>query len=65
MWSLAATVLSGCIVIEYASLKILSEMFHGTDSIMFLLMGFITLGIFTAAIIYLRKTAKDMEADYV
>ena len=65
MWSLAATVLSGCIIVEAAGFKILSEMFRGTYSIIFLLMGLMTLGVFTYAVLYLRKAAKGMEADDV
>jgi hypothetical protein len=65
MWSLAATILSGCIIVEAAGFKILSEMFRRADSIMFLFMGLMTLGVFTYAIIYLRKIAKEMEADHV
>ncbi len=65
MWSLAATVLSGCIIVESVGFKIFYEMFRRTHSIMFLLMGLMTLGVFTYAIIYLRKTAKEMVAEHV
>lgn len=65
IYSLAATVLSGSIIVEAAGLKILFEMFRRTDAIMFLLMGLITLGVFTYAIIYLRKITKEMGGGYV
>jgi uncharacterized membrane protein len=65
MWSLAATILSGCIIVEVAGFKILSEMFHRADAIMFLMIGLMTLGVFTSAIIYLRKIAKYMEVEHV
>lgn len=65
MWSLAATILSGCIIIEAAGFKMVSEMFNRSGSIAFLLMGSVTLGIFTYAIIYLRQIAKEMEIEHV
>jgi uncharacterized membrane protein len=65
MWSLAATVLSGCLIVEVAGFKILSEMFRIADAAMFLLVGLMTLGVFTSAIIYLRKIAQHMEVDHV
>lgn len=63
--SLAATVFSGSIIVETAGLKVLFEMFRKTDAIMFLLMGLITLCVFTYAIIYLRKITKGMGVDHV
>ena len=65
MWSLSATILSSCIIVEAAGFKILSEMFGKSDSIMFLAMGLMTLGIFTRAIIVLRKITKEMETEHV
>ena len=61
MWGLAATILSGCIILESAIFKALTEVFRHSDAIMYLLMGGITLGVFTLAIIKLRVIAKEME----
>ena len=58
MWSLSATVLSACIIVEVAGFKIISEMFCNFNATMFLFAGLMTLGIFTYAIIYLRKVAQ-------
>jgi uncharacterized membrane protein len=66
MWSLAATVLSGCIITEFLIFKLmLGERFWRADAGMYLTMGLMTLGIFTAAIIYLRKVSENMEVDHV
>ncbi len=64
MWSLAAIMLSVCIIVEAAGLKILAEMFNDVEFFMFLLMGGMTLGIFTAAVIYLRKIIDVFEVDH-
>lgn len=61
MWGLAAIILSGCIILESAIFKTLTEVFNPSDAIMYLLMGSITLGIFTLAIIRLRTIAKEIE----
>jgi len=61
MRALAATILSGCIILESVIFKALTEVFSHSDSIMYLLMGGITLGVFTLAIIKLRVIAKEME----
>jgi uncharacterized membrane protein len=65
MWGLAATILSGCIILESAIFKALTEVFRHSDAIMYLLMGGITLCVFTLAIIKLRNIAKEMEAHNV
>ena len=65
MWGLAATILSGCIILESAIFKALTEVFRHSGAIMYLLMGGITLGVFTLAIIKLRTIAKEMEAHNV
>lgn len=62
--SLAVVIFSLCIIAETIGFKILSEMSRKADEAMFLIMGFMTLGIFTAAIIYLRNVSKQMEAIY-
>jgi uncharacterized membrane protein len=61
MWALATAILSGCIILESAIFKALTEVFRHSDAIMYLLMGGITLGVFTLAIIKLRVIAKEME----
>lgn len=61
MWVLAATILSVCLMAE----AILFKFFFDVSAVMFLVMGGITLGVFAIAIQYLRKTAKQMEAENV
>lgn len=61
IWVLSLTILSLCIIAEIAGFKMLSEMFRRSEATMFLLMGGMTLGIFTFAIIRLRKIAGNME----
>lgn len=65
MWGLAATILSGCIILESAMFRALTEVLHHNDAIMYLLMGGTTLGVFTFAIIKLRMIAKEMEEKHV
>ncbi len=66
MWSLAATVLSGCIIFElFVFERLLREYFGRNDAEMYLIMGFLTLGVFSTAIIYLRNVSKKLEADHV
>ena len=61
--SLSAIVLSACIIVETAGGKILTEIFDNADATIFFLIGFMTIGIFTITIIYLRKLAGQMEGD--
>jgi hypothetical protein len=61
MRGLAATILSGCIILESAVFKTLTSVFRNQDIMLLLLMGCITLGIFTLAIIKLRTIDKEME----
>jgi uncharacterized membrane protein len=66
MWSLSTIILSGCIIAEFIIFKLLlGEQFWRADAGMYLFMGLMTLGIFTTAVIYLRKTGKSMEGYYV
>lgn len=63
MLGLAATIISGCVILESAILKILTEVFpHDDNATVFLLMGCMTLVVFTLAITRLRIIAKEMEA---
>ena len=65
MWSLATTVLSGCIIAEFLIFKLmLGGIFWRANSIMVLIIGLMTLGIFTTAITYLRKVLENMEDDH-
>ena len=65
MWSLAATALSCCIIAEAAGLKVLTEVFHEPHPILYLLAGFMTLGVFIFAINGLRKIAGNLELSNV
>lgn len=65
MWSLAAITLSVCIIVEALGLKILAEMLDDILFFMFLLMGLMTLCVFTFAVIYLRKIMEALEVDHV
>lgn len=65
MWGLVTTIFSCCIILESAIFKILKELFPDSSAIMFLLMGSITLGVFSFAIIKLRIIAKEMEKKHV
>ena len=62
--SLAVAVLSIFIIVEALSIKILLEIFPRIDDLILLLMGFLTLGIFTFAIAHVREAAKEMGVDY-
>jgi uncharacterized membrane protein len=61
IWSLTVTVLSCCIIAESAGLKVLTEVFSKSDSMLYLLAGLMTLGVFIFAINGLRKIAGHME----
>jgi len=65
MWSLATILLSFCIIAEAAGLKFLAETFGDEDFFMFLLMGVMTLCVFTAAVMYLRKIIDVFEVERV
>lgn len=65
MWSIAVTTLSFCIIIEAAGLNFLASTFDNAEFVMFLLMGLMTLAIFTTAVFYLRKTIDALEVDHV
>ncbi len=64
MWSLAAIALSVCVILEAAVLELLSDAFEDVEILMFLLMGLATLGIFSLAVLYLRRIISVMEADH-
>lgn len=64
MWSLAAIMLSVCLMAEAAGLKIIDEWFLDTETAGFLMMGLLTLGIITAAVTYLRKTLDILKVEH-
>lgn len=64
MWSLATIILSVCIIVEAVGLKILIETIDDSEILLFLLMGLMTLGIFSAAVLYLRKIMDILAVDY-
>lgn len=66
MGSLAATVLSACIAFEFFVFKtLLGESLWRADAGIYLIMGIATLGIFAAAIVYLRNVSKNLRVDHV
>jgi uncharacterized membrane protein len=65
MWGLATTILSACIILESVIFKGITEVFDDDNAFAYLLMGGITLGIFTFAIVKLRFIAKEMESHHV
>ena len=56
IWALAATVLSACIILEFLAFDML--LFGG--AVAWLLLAFITLALFTAALVHLRQVTKQM-----
>jgi uncharacterized membrane protein len=62
IWALSAVLLSGCIVLEVAAIKLLTEVFDpaGKAGLLFLA-GLMTIGIFTLAVAALRTIANTME----
>lgn len=70
MWSLTTTVLSGCIILEFLVSRALFAIVPKGIFLVFaapgilLVIGLITLGIFTTAITYLRKVSKLLEVNH-
>lgn len=65
MWPLCAVFLSGCIILESAGFKLLSEIFNDADAALFLLAGIMTIGLFTLAIVTLRRIAQNIGVSHV
>ncbi|MCA0433251.1 MAG: DUF2157 domain-containing protein [Proteobacteria bacterium] len=65
IWALAVTAFSGCIIVEAAIFKVLTELLSDGDVFPFLLIGLITLGLFAAVIARLRAILREMEAGHV
>ncbi|MDX2027184.1 MAG: DUF2157 domain-containing protein [Alphaproteobacteria bacterium] len=65
IWSLSIVVLSACVIAEAAGFKCLLEGFEHMDAALYLLTGLMTIGIFTFAIVALRKIARNMEVSHV
>lgn len=59
--AISATLLSTCIILEFAIYEILTELLKPSYSIIYLLIGFITPVVFTLAIIILQTIAKKMK----
>jgi uncharacterized membrane protein len=66
IWPLSAALLSSCIIIEVAAIKLLAEIFgHNAQAPLLFFTGLITIGIFTFAIAALRVIASQMEPSHV
>lgn len=66
MWALSAVLLSGCIIVEVAAIKLLTEIFDSAGKAgLFFFAGLITIGIFTFAVAALRSIASTMEPSHV
>ena len=67
-WSLAAAVLSACIVLDSVVIKTLiidpGRFISHQDSLL-LLAGLLTIGLFSAAALYLKRAARHMKAEHV
>ena len=70
LWSLAATVLSVCIVLDYIVIDTLVSGYKPPylasidDALAKLLAGLLTIALFTAGALYLKHAARQMEADH-
>ena len=62
---LAATVLSGCLILDAAAFRVLNETFGTSSGATWLGRGLATLGIFAAAIVYLRSITKQPREAHV
>lgn len=65
MWPLAAIALSLCVILETLALDFLARSLEDAEILMFLLMGLATIGIFSLAVLYLRRIVTVMEAGRV
>lgn len=65
MRTLAAIVFSGCIAVVAAGSKIITETLPEESPVEFLLIGLMTIIVFSCAIAYLRNTAQKMKTDHV
>lgn len=63
--ALAIICLSLCIMLDAAALRLIAEIFDDIDVVMFLLMGLMTLAIFTGTVLFLRKTTAQLEQNNV
>jgi uncharacterized membrane protein len=64
MWALSAVFLSGCIILEVAGFKLLSEVFGNGEAALYLLAGLMTIGIFAFAITALRVITRQLGAPH-
>ena len=67
-WSMAASVLSACIVLDFVVIKTLiidpGRFISHQDSLL-LLAGLLTIGLFSGAALYLKRAARQMAAEHV
>ncbi len=64
MWALATIVLSACIIVEAMFFHLLVDRILHVEAFTLLLLGGITIAIFTSAIVYLRRVAKSAEGGH-
>ena len=55
IWVVAATVLSACLILEAAAYRVVLEAFEGVTSLALFSLGWATLIIFSAGVVYLRS----------
>ena len=61
-WTVSATVLSGCLIVDSAAYRVLSHAFGDSTAATWLGLGIATLVIFAAAMVYLRSVARELRA---
>ncbi|RST70841.1 DUF2157 domain-containing protein [Candidatus Aquarickettsia rohweri] len=65
MWSLTATIISSCFIIEcYICKTLVVKPLWESYAFTYMIMGILTLGIFTALITYLRNVLKKLKFDH-
>jgi uncharacterized membrane protein len=65
VWALSAVLLSSCIILEVAAIKLLTEIFDpSVKAALFFFAGLVTIGIFTLAVAALRMIASNMEPSH-
>ena len=64
MWALAATVLSGCLILEAAAYRAVLEAFSEFAELALFSLGWATLIIFSGAIVYLRSIMSRLRVSY-
>ena len=62
LWTVSATVLSGCLILDAGAYRILDSVFGDNTAPTWLGVGLATLVIFAAAMVYLRSIARELRA---